>query len=102
MHEREGEVEAPLHPAGVAAHLAVGGLGEADPLEELVARARRSSRGMPCSAAWRRRCSRPVRTGSSAASWSAAPIVRRTCGPCADDVEPADARACRRSAAAAS
>src|SRR5262245_27696487 len=36
---------------------------------------------MPCIVAWRRRCSRPVRYGSSAASCSAAPIVFRTCGP---------------------
>jgi hypothetical protein len=37
MDEGKREVEAPLHPAGVAAHLAVGGLGEADALEEKLA-----------------------------------------------------------------
>ena len=36
VDEREREVEPPLHPAGVAADLAVGRLGEADALEQLV------------------------------------------------------------------
>ena len=36
VDEREGEVEAALHPARVAADLAVGGLGEPDPIEQLV------------------------------------------------------------------
>ena len=36
VDEREREVEPPLHAAGVAADLAVGGLGEADALEQLV------------------------------------------------------------------
>src|SRR6266508_1116956 len=36
---------------------------------------------MPCSAVCSFMCSRPVRNGSSAASWSAAPIVARTAGP---------------------
>ena len=39
VDEREGEVEPALHAAGVAAHLAVGGLGQADALEQLVRRA---------------------------------------------------------------
>ena len=34
-------------------------------------------------------CSRPVRKSSSAASCSAAPIVRRTSGPCATTSRPA-------------
>jgi hypothetical protein len=37
--EGERQVEAALHPARVAAHLAVGGVGEADPLQQLVAAA---------------------------------------------------------------
>ena len=37
VHEREGEVEPALHPARVAAHLAVGGVGQPDPLEQLAA-----------------------------------------------------------------
>ena len=35
MDEREREVEPALHPAGVAAHLAVGRVDEADALEQL-------------------------------------------------------------------
>ena len=37
MDERERQVEAALHPAGVGAHPAVGGEREADALEQLVA-----------------------------------------------------------------
>ena len=37
--------------------------------------------GSPCSVVCRRRCSRPVSSGSSAASWSAAPIASRTWAP---------------------
>ena len=40
VHEREREVEAALHAARVAADLAVGRVGEADALEQLVAAAR--------------------------------------------------------------
>ena len=41
----------------------------------------RSALPMPCSAVWSSMCSRPVRKLSSAASWSAAPMVRRTSAP---------------------
>ena len=93
MDEREREVEAALHAARVAVHLAVGGLGQADALEQLVgARLARSSRGSACSAAWSRRCSRPVSSGSSAASWSAAPIARAHLRALLDDVVAGDAR----------
>ena len=51
-------------------------------------RALRSSRESPCSDAWRRTWSRPVRNGSSAASWSAAPIVSRTFGPSSTTSKP--------------
>ncbi len=44
-------------------------------------RSARWRRPMAWSAICRFRCSRPVRSGSSAASWSAAPITRRTLGP---------------------
>ena len=37
VHEREGEVEPALHPAGVRLHLAAGRLGEADAFEQLAA-----------------------------------------------------------------
>ena len=43
--------------------------------------ATRSRFGSPCSVVCRRRCSRPVSSGSSAASWSAAPIASRTWAP---------------------
>jgi len=42
MDEADRDVDAPLHPAGVAARHALGGVGEADELEQLVdARAER-------------------------------------------------------------
>ena len=44
-------------------------------------RGRRSAFGMPWSVVCRRMCSRPVSSGSSAASCSAAPIAVRTAGP---------------------
>ena len=37
VHEREREVEPALHAAGVAANLAIGGVGETDAVEQLVA-----------------------------------------------------------------
>ena len=74
VDEREREVEAALHPARVAADLAVGRLRQPDALEELVWRGLRSARGTACSIVCRRRWSRPVSSGSSAASCSAAPI----------------------------
>ena len=49
----------------------------------------RTSGESPWSEAWRRRCSRPVRNGSSAASCRAAPIEARTCGPCLTMSNPA-------------
>ena len=39
MHERQRQVEPALHAAGVAAHLAVGGLRQPHALEQLVAAA---------------------------------------------------------------
>ena len=36
MDERERQVEAPLHPSGVALHLPVGRVGEPDAAEQLV------------------------------------------------------------------
>ena len=55
----------------------------------------RRFRGSAWSVAWSRRCSRPVRSGSSAASWSAAPIVFLTSGPLLHDVEASDPRRAR-------
>ena len=65
------------------------------------ARAPRRAR-RPCSAPCMRSSSRPVISGSMAASWSATPIARRTASPSRDHVVPGHARAARRSAAAAS
>ena len=52
VQQRQRQVEPALHAAGVAAHLAVGGVGEADPLDQLVARAW-------CARPWRGRAARP-------------------------------------------
>ena len=79
--ERQRQVEPAFHPARVAADLAVRGLGEPDPLEQLGAAPFALAPPMPCRAVCRRMCSRPVSSGSSAASCSAAPIAERTCGP---------------------
>ena len=103
VDERQREVEAALHAARVAADLAVGRLGQPDALEQLVDRARCArAAACPCSVACSRRCSRPVRNGSSAASCSAAPIDARTCGPWRTTSKPPTRRAARSSAAAAS
>ena len=84
VDEREREVETPLHPARVAAHLAVGRLSPG----RRGRAARRSAAcarpaGSPCSIVCSRRWSRPVSIGSSAASWSAAPITRAHLRPLA-------------------
>ena len=81
VHEREAKVEPALHAARIAPDLAVGGVGQPDPLEQLVARFSRSVLPSPCRALCRRMCSRPVRNGSSADSCSEAPIARRTAAP---------------------
>jgi hypothetical protein len=65
----------------VAAHLAVGRVGEPTRSSSSWPRGARSAFGRPCSAVCRRMCSRPVRSWSSAASCSAAPIASRTRGP---------------------
>ena len=51
MHEREREVQAPAHAARVAADAPIGGVGEADALEQLVAAPTALGLGRPCSAA---------------------------------------------------
>ncbi len=49
VQQRERQVEAPLHAARVAGHAPVGGLGETDALEQLVAPPRGARAfGMPC------------------------------------------------------
>ena len=97
VHERQGEVEAALHAAGVAADLAVGRLGQPDALEQL---GRRGSRGRPwpgrAGPPCRSMCSRPVRKLSSAASWSAAPMLPAHVGALGGDVEARHRRAARR------
>ena len=73
VHDQAGgEVEPPAHAAGVGADLAVGGVGDAEALEQLARRARRRRALESC---WRRpssiRFSRPVRRSSSEACWPA-------------------------------
>ena len=82
VDEREREVEPALHAARVAADLAVGGVVEARRARAARRRARGARRfGRPWSVVCSRRWSRPVSSGSSAASCSAAPIDARTAGP---------------------
>ena len=81
VHERERQVEPALHPAGVAADLAIGRLGQADALEQLVARDCRSRRGRPLQRRLQAEVVAARQHGSSAASCSAAPIIERTAGP---------------------
>ena len=90
VDQREREVEPALHAARVRADLAVAGRRRAR--RGRAARSISSCRfapRMPCSEACSRRCSRPVRNGSSAVSCSAAPIAARTCGPSRTTSKPA-------------
>ena len=82
VDERQCEIEASLHSARVTADAAVGRLGQADSLEQLLSAPPAVGAGSPCSVACSSRCSRPVRIASSAASCSAAPITALTCAPC--------------------
>ena len=75
VHQRRGEVEPPLHAAGVALDHAVGGVLELDQLEQLLGalgppRGLSSPNSRPC----RTSSSRPVWRGSRPASCSATPI----------------------------
>ena len=47
VHERERQVEPALHPARVPAHLAIGGFGEADALEQLLGASGARPAGFP-------------------------------------------------------
>ena len=79
MDQRRGEVEPPAHPARVGADAAVGGLARGRPGRAARRRgASPSSPASPCRVACSRISSRPVISGSSAASWRATPIARRT------------------------
>ena len=77
--ERGGQVEPAPHSPGVAGHDPVGGLGQAEVCRGVprpaVAASRRPSW---CSSPSMTRFSRPVRSGSTVASWAASPIRRRT------------------------
>ena len=93
MDEREREVEPPLHPARVAADLAVGGVGEADPLEQLVAA--RSALGLGDARAARSAaaCARgPVSSGVERRLLQRGADRRAHPRPFGDDVEAADPR----------
>ena len=81
MHEREREVEPPAHAARVAADAAVGGLREADAVQQRDGTGTRTGGAQPVQRTCIRSSSRPVISGSIAASWSATPIARRTASP---------------------
>ena len=81
VHERQRQVEPAPHAARVAADAPVAGLGEADAVEQLHGPLARLGPRRPCSAPCIRSSSRPVISGSMAASWSATPIARRTASP---------------------
>ena len=85
--EPGGEVEPAPHPAGVALHDPVGGVGELEPLEQLggPGLAPRGGAGRESSPTITRFC-RPVRSSSSVASWAVTPILRRTAAASAHDV----------------
>ena len=78
VDERRREVEAPLHAAGVALDEAVGGVLAARPGSSSSSARSAASRGArPKSRACRTSSSRPVWRGSSPASCSATPMLRR-------------------------
>ena len=94
MDERERQVEPPLHAARVALDLAVGGLGQADALEQLVGRGavalgarQRLQRGLQAQvlAAGEQRVERRLLQRG-------ADRPRAPAAPSRDDVEAADAR----------
>ena len=102
VHEREAEVEPALHPARVAAHLAVGRVGQPDALEQLAAApfalglaepVQRALQAHVLAAGQERVERRLLQRGADRA-----PHL----GALAHDVEARHARARRRSAAAAS
>ena len=65
VHEPERDVEPAAHPAGVRLDDPVGGVGDADELEQLVVRARRSLPPIPWTCPWSIRFSRPVPSWST-------------------------------------
>ena len=102
VDEREREVEAALHPARVAADLAIGRLGQPDALEELLGAALRSRPREPLE---HRLEAQVVASGQQAVERR---LLERGADhaahlrPLADDVEARDRAPCRRSAAGAS
>ena len=81
VHERQREVEAPAHAAGVGADPAVGRAGETDALEQHVATLVGLGLGDAVQHGLQAQSSRPVINGSMAASCSATPMERRTSPP---------------------
>ena len=99
VHEREREVQPPAHAARVAADAPVGGLRRGRRASSsATARSRAAGPRSPCSAPCMRSSSRPVISGSIAASCSATPIERRTASASRDDVVARDARGAGRRA----
>src|SRR5437763_1311298 len=95
VHERHREVEAALHPAGIALHLAIGGLHQPDTLEQLVGARpplgprQRLERGLQAQVLAARE--KPVECGLLQRSADGRAHVR----PLLDDVEASHARGTR-------
>jgi hypothetical protein len=81
MDERQGEVQAALHPAGVRADAAVGRQRETDALEQLVAALPTLVPRDPVQCGLEAHVVAPGEERVEEASWRAAPIARRTSGP---------------------
>ena len=94
VDERRREVQAALHPAGVALDAAVGGVLELDEREQLLARARRACARRARTAGPAGRAAR-ARSGAGRgpASCSATPILLARAVGVAGDVDAGDARA---------
>ena len=96
MDERQREVEPALHSARVGLHLAVGGVGEPDPLEKRLAPMLALRLRQAVQRRLQTKVLAPGQKWSSAASWRAAPIADLVCPHLADDVESGDPRSSGR------
>ena len=96
-----GDVEAAAHAAGVVLHLPVGGVGQAERVEQLARPASRAAaRAWPSRRPSSTRFSVPVRSSSTEANWPVRLTRPRTASASRDDVVAEHAARCRRRAAA--